>query len=191
MLNRDFEHLRSTYGGALSVYVGASVARVRLESLTYESSVARVRLESLTYDPPCRIADRNEVKRGLTRRCTLRWTPKSGPVVKIENHYQKGEVMMARTRKIHTAAFKAKVALAAVREMETASQLASLHGVHPTQIHQWKRQLLEGAEGVFNAGAGAKRSRVEEECATAELYEQIGRLKMELEWLKKKAERIG
>ena len=99
--------------------------------------------------------------------------------------------MMARTRKIHTAAFKAKVALAAVREMETASQLASLHGVHPTQIHQWKRQLLEGAEGVFNGGAGAKRSRVEEECATAELYEQIGRLKMELEWLKKKAERIG
>ena len=85
MLNRDFEHLRSTYGGALSVCVGASVAcvrlesltyessvaRVRLENLTYESSVARVRLESLTYDPPCRIADRNEVKRGLTRRCTL------------------------------------------------------------------------------------------------------------------------
>jgi len=99
--------------------------------------------------------------------------------------------MMGRTRKIHTAAFKAKVALAAVLEMQTASQLASLHGVNPTQIHQWKRQLLEGAEGVFNGGAGAKRSRVEEERATAELYEQIGRLKMELEWLKKKAERIG
>ena len=98
---------------------------------------------------------------------------------------------MARTRKVHTAGFKAKVALAAVRELETVSQLASLHGVHPTQIHQWKRQLLDGAEGVFSTGSGPTRSRVEEERAAAELYEQIGRLKMELEWLKKKAERVG
>jgi len=98
---------------------------------------------------------------------------------------------MARTRKVHTAGFKAKVALAAVRELETVSQLASVHGVHPTQIHQWKKQLLEGAEGVFSNGPGGKRREQEEERSTAELYEQIGRLKMELEWLKKKAERIG
>ena len=98
---------------------------------------------------------------------------------------------MPRQRKVHTAAFKAKVALAAVKEIETASQLASLHGVHPTQIHQWKKQLLEGAEGVFSNGPGPKRSGSEDECSTAELYEQIGRLKMELEWLKKKAERVG
>jgi transposase len=98
---------------------------------------------------------------------------------------------MGRTRKLHTAVFKAKVALAAVRELATVSQLASAHGVHPTQIHQWKKQLLDGAEGVFRIGPGPKRSRAEEEPATAELYEQIGRLKMELEWLKKKAERVG
>lgn len=98
---------------------------------------------------------------------------------------------MARTRKVHSAAFKAKVALAAVKELETASQLASAHGIHPTQIHQWKKQLLEGAEGVFSNSPGRKRSGDEDDCSVEELYEQIGRLKMQLEWLKKKAERIG
>jgi transposase len=98
---------------------------------------------------------------------------------------------MARTRKVHTASFKAKVALAAVKELETVSQLASRYEVHPTQIHQWKRQLLDGAEEVFSGGAGCKRSRSEDGCSSSELYEQIGRLKMELEWLKKKAERVG
>lgn len=94
----------------------------------------------------------------------------------------------ARKRKQFSAAFKAKVALAAIKEVETISQLASKHGVHPTQIHQWKKQLLEGVEGVFGTGSGTKRSTSEEEGSASELYEQIGRLKMQLERLKKKAE---
>jgi transposase-like protein len=98
---------------------------------------------------------------------------------------------MGRTRKVHTAGFKAKVALAAVKELETVSQLASVHGVHPTQIHQWKKQLLDGAESVFGNGSSAKRSGCEDEFSMADLYEQIGRLKMQLEFLKKKAERVG
>lgn len=87
-------------------------------------------------------------------------------------------------RKVHTAAFKAKGAVAALKGLETVSQLASIHGVHPAQIHHWKRQRLEGGEELFGAGPGRKRGGAEVERTTAELYEQIGRLKMEVEWLK-------
>jgi putative transposase len=92
---------------------------------------------------------------------------------------------MARKRKSYPAAFKAQVALAAVKEDRTANQLASKFDVHPTLIHGWKKQLLSGAESIF--GAGVKAAAVDAEAVQAELYEQIGRLKMELEWLKKKA----
>lgn len=98
---------------------------------------------------------------------------------------------MSKSRKPRSSGFKAKVALAAVREVETVSQLASLHGVHPTQIHNWKRQLLEGAESLFASGGSTKRIAASDEWSTAELYEEIGRLKMQLEWLKKKVERVG
>jgi len=93
-----------------------------------------------------------------------------------------------RKRKQFSSAFKAKVAIAALKEVETISQLASKHGVHPTQIYRWKKQLLESAEEVFNSTDGGKRSTSDEKGSTSELYEQIGRLKMQLEWLKKTAE---
>lgn len=92
---------------------------------------------------------------------------------------------MSRKRKLHSPAFKAKVALAAVKETQTLTELASQFGVHATQIHQWRRQLVDGAESVFAAG-GDGRKRLADEPDQAELFEQIGRLKMELEWLKKK-----
>ncbi len=94
---------------------------------------------------------------------------------------------MPRKRK-HDAGFIAKVAVAAVKEVHTVSELASQFGVHPTQIHKWKRRLVDGAEELF-ARPGESRQR--DSTDVAELYEQIGRLKMELEWLKKKAAQFG
>jgi transposase-like protein len=96
---------------------------------------------------------------------------------------------MARKRKSHAAGFKAQVALAAVRGDKTISELASLHGVHPTMIHAWKKQLVDSAEDLFQSGA--KTSSAEHEAVQAQLYEQIGRLKTELDWLKKKAASFG
>jgi putative transposase len=91
---------------------------------------------------------------------------------------------MARKRQQHTAAFKAQVALAAFKGDKTVNELASHYGVHPTLIHGWKKQLLAGADQVFQHGS--KAAEVDAEAQKAELFEQIGRLKMELEWLKKK-----
>jgi transposase len=93
--------------------------------------------------------------------------------------------MMAGKRKVHTAAFKAQVALAAHKGERTVNDLAGHYGIHPTLIHSWKKQLLAGAEGIF--GGPAQAASADAEARQAELFEQIGRLKMELEWLKKKA----
>jgi putative transposase len=90
---------------------------------------------------------------------------------------------MKGKRKQHSAAFKAQVALAAVKGDRTANELASQYGIHPTLIHAWKKQLLAGADQVFRNGSQAA---ADTEAEKAELFEQIGRLKMELEWLKKK-----
>ena len=97
---------------------------------------------------------------------------------------------MVQKRKRHDAGFKAKVALEAIRERKTVSELASQYSIHPTQVNDWKRQLLSGAVEVFEANQGSSRN-TRDEGKEAELYEQIGRLKVELEWLKKKAAQFG
>jgi len=87
---------------------------------------------------------------------------------------------MVKKRKVHSPEFKAKVALAALKNEETAAQLASRFGVHPTMISTWKRQLLDGAADLFDKG---HKSRKDAEAQTAELFRQIGQLKVENDFL--------
>lgn len=91
---------------------------------------------------------------------------------------------MAKRRRSYGTQFKAKVALAAVREDRTVAELAGQYEVHPSQIGQWKKQLLEGMPAIFSRPGG--RDQQQEEL-TARLYQQIGQLKVELDWVKKKA----
>ncbi len=86
-------------------------------------------------------------------------------------------------KKRYTAAFKAKVALEAIKGQKTISEIASEYEVHPNQVSQWKRQLRDGLEDVFTDPHRAGRS---EEKEKDKLYQEIGRQKIELDWLKKK-----
>jgi len=95
---------------------------------------------------------------------------------------------MSKKRKQYSAQFKFRVALEAVKESKTISELASEYGVHPTMVRNWKKQLQGSGADIFQ---NKTKSTVQEGVAEAELYEQIGRLKMELEWLKKKAEQFS
>ncbi len=96
---------------------------------------------------------------------------------------------MGRKRRSFGASFKAKVALAAVRGEKTTAELASEFGVHANQISSWKRQLLDGVPELF--ADGRRRKPDESSANEQELFEQIGRLKMEVEWLKKKSAELG
>lgn len=96
---------------------------------------------------------------------------------------------MRNLRRQHSSAFKAKVALEAVKGEKSIAQLSSEFGVHPNQIRQWKKQLLQELPGIFSK----KRKRIEKDAEQleSELYRQIGQLKVELDWLKKKSELLG
>ncbi len=93
---------------------------------------------------------------------------------------------MKQKRMKHSPAFKAKVALAAIKGDKTVAELASRFEVHPSQIHAWKKALLEGAGQVFETGVGHKDK--DRESLIPQLYQQIGQLKVEVDFL---AERSG
>ena len=88
-------------------------------------------------------------------------------------------------RKQYDARFKATVALEAVKEQQTIAQIASAYGVHPNQVGQWKKQLLSELPQLFSESR--KKETRNNEQLTGSLYQQIGQLKVELDWLKKKA----
>lgn len=92
---------------------------------------------------------------------------------------------MARKRRRFSADFKAKVALEAIKGQKTVAELAGEHGVHANQITQWKKQLLESLPEVF--GRRRERDAAQQAELTDRLYQQIGQLKVELDWLKKKS----
>jgi transposase-like protein len=91
---------------------------------------------------------------------------------------------MTNPRKRYSAEFKAKVALEAIKEQKTLSELAQQYSVHANQIVQWKKQLLAGSVDVFSNSSKIRHSK--QKTLEAQLYQQIGQLKVELDWLKKK-----
>ena len=87
-------------------------------------------------------------------------------------------------RRTHSPEFKARDAMEAISGRKTIQEIAADHAVHPIQVSQWKRQLLDGASELFTRGKQSK-DKEESQAKEAELFQQIGKLQMELEWLKK------
>lgn len=95
---------------------------------------------------------------------------------------------MGKPRKRHSSAFKLKAVLAVLKQDKTSNELAGELEVHPTQLSEWKKHFLEKGAEVFEKPNKKSKEKEEDQ---SELYEQIGRLKMELEWLKKKLSSNG
>jgi transposase len=92
---------------------------------------------------------------------------------------------MPQTRKNHSPGLKGKVAVEGIKSQKTAAQIAQMFGVHPTQVGSWKKQALAGLPDVF--GNGREQMRQQSDTEKDELYKQIGQLKVELDFLKKRA----
>ena len=93
-----------------------------------------------------------------------------------------------KKRQRYSSQFKFKVAIEAIKQLETANQITSRYQLHPSQVSQWKQQLLSEGKSIFERNR--KTAEKKQVALQADLYEQIGRLKMELEWLKKKSARF-
>ncbi len=96
---------------------------------------------------------------------------------------------MTRMRKSFSGSFKAKVALEAIKGEKNLSQIASDHKVHVNQVRDWKKRVLEEIPGLFSRKR--EKSQLEAEELTGELYRQIGQMKVELDWVKKKSNALS
>jgi transposase-like protein len=105
----------------------------------------------------------------------------------FENHKLTLECNIIKNQhpKIFTGAQKAKVALEAVKGVKTINEIAQEHGVHPTQVSQWKKELMDNAGSLFEGKRGPKPINAQSD--PDRLYAKIGQLNMELDWLKKKS----
>ncbi len=96
---------------------------------------------------------------------------------------------MGRPRKRYSAQMKAKVALEAIKGQKTPNEIAAEYGVHPSQIARWKKQVLDELPQIFSSGRSEQKQS--DEALTATLYQEIGQLKVQLDWLKKKSARLS
>ena len=102
---------------------------------------------------------------------------------------EKEDMANTRDRKNYGSEFKAKVAMEAVAGRLTINEIAKRHEIHPVQVSKWKKQFLEAVPGIFDS-TNKRPAGVDEEL-TDQLYQQIGKLKVELDWLKKKSALFG
>lgn len=99
--------------------------------------------------------------------------------------------MSQNKRKQHSAQFKSKVALEAIKGEKTIAEIASHYSIHPTMIHTWKRQLQDGASELFERGSKPSSIETQTQAQIDELYRQIGQLKVERDFLVSRSARLG
>lgn len=102
--------------------------------------------------------------------------------------------MSGRIRRLHTAEFKAKVALEALKEDKTISEIGAKYGLHPKMVSQWKQEFVENASSVFTRNkkdAQLQNELNDKEQRIEDLYKEVGQLTLEVNWMKKKSKQAG
>ena len=126
-----------------------------------------------------------EMLKLIPRERKIQWTQKSGQWFKLYSVEIEKYKMSESKRKVFTGAQKAKIALEAVRGIKTINEIGQDNNVHPTQVSQWKKELMDNAGSLFDVKRGPKLTNTQND--PDRLYAKIGQLNMELDWLKKKS----